>query len=441
MSKNNIASSDASIANYSLQNTKSNMLYNSFILSVALRYFRAKKNEKLVSFISGFALLGVTLGVAALIVVMSVMNGFRIELTKNIIGLNSDIVVANTENNGIIQDYNGVIAKLKNEPYVKQVLATAVGQALATGPTNSSGVIVRGISLENLKLKPQVYENIISGSFDDLTGNNTAAVGSELALSLGLQLGDTIKLISPRTINTLLGSLPRAKDFKVVAVFSSQMYDYDAATVILPLEAAQNYYSMKGGVNNIEVYTDNPEVANNYARNLYFLFEGNFHVKSWLIANESFLNALKVERVAMFTILSLIIIVAVFNIISTLFMLVKDKTKDIAILRTIGASKSDIMLIFVINGFLSGLIGTILGILIGAGFAANINNIKKLLEHVSGVHIFDAAVYFLYNLPSKLLLSDVLFVSGISLCFSLLATLYPAYRAANLNPIEAMRYE
>jgi lipoprotein-releasing system permease protein len=421
--------------------SNSHNLSNNFVLSVAFRYFRAKKNEKLVSFISGFALLGVTLGVAALIIVMSVMNGFRVELTKNIIGLNSDITISHMENNGLVTNVAEVVSKLKSEKYIERIIPTVVGQALASGPLNSNGVIVRGVALGDLKLKSQIYENVISGDFKDLNNNNSIALGSELALSLGIQVGDSLKLISPRTINTLIGSLPRSKDFKVVAIFSSQMYDYDAATVLLPLESAQIYYSFGKGVNNIEVYTDNPELANQYGRNIYFLLGGDYQVKSWLLTNESFLNALKVERVAMFTILSLIIIVAVFNIISTLFMLVKDKTKDIAILRTIGASKRDIMLIFVLNGFLSGLIGTILGILLGAGFAANINKIKKLVEYVSGIQIFEAAVYFLYNLPSKLLLSDIVFVSSISLIFSLLATLYPAYRAANLNPIEAMRYE
>lgn len=407
-----------------------------FPFRLAIRYFLAKKNEALVSFISGFSMLGVTLGVAALIVVMAVMNGFHIELTKGIRGLNSDISITSLEKS--IEDSDSVIGRIRGSGLTTQVSPLVFGQALAAGPRASSGAVVKGITLKDLRHKKQIVDNVVFGSLTNFD-NNHIAIGAELASTLGVRVGDKVKLISPNFISTAFGSMPRSKDFIVSAVFASGLYDFDSGVILMPLDSAMTFFTLPS-VNLIEVYLKDSSELNQSVRKLHSELP-QLRVMSWQTTHEQFLSALHVERVAMFTILSLIILVAAFNIISSLFMLVKDKTKDIAILRTMGASKSDIMLIFMINGGIVGIIGTGLGTLVGVSFASNIDRIKQFLESITGTKIFEAAVYFLYHLPSKILVSDIIMVSGMSLAICFLATIYPAYKAANLDPVEAMRYE
>ncbi len=406
---------------------------------VSLRYFSAKKNEKFVSIISGISLAGIMIGVAALIIVMSVMNGFHIELTSNIIGLNGDISV--TPMGKVIENYDELIQKTRNHKFVKKVTPLVVGQALALGAGTNSGVIIKGINAVDLKTKGEILGNVLEGSFSDYDGANVVAVGSELARVLGISAGSKVKLIAPSLLPTAFGSMPRAKDFTVVAIFTSGRYDYDAAVMLMPVAAAQIFLSMGQGINLLEINTDNQEKAKQYAQTLQKEFGFSVQAKSWMQDNQQFLSALEVERVAMFVILSLIILVAAFNIVSSLFMVVKDKTKDIAILKTIGASTKQIMLIFIFNGMMIGAIGTFLGVMFGLLFSYNIENIKQFLEKLSGARIFDPAIYFLYSLPSVVRISDVVSITSIALVLSFLATIYPAYKASALSPIEAMRYE
>ncbi|HJD56674.1 MAG TPA: lipoprotein-releasing ABC transporter permease subunit [Rickettsia endosymbiont of Sericostoma sp. HW-2014] len=415
------------------------MIKNNFILKVAARYFRAKKNEKFVSIISGFSLIGVTIGVAALIVVMSVMNGFHYELTKNIIGLNGDISI--TPLSRSIANYDEINKKLLSKNYIKHISPSVVGQALALGNRANSGAVIKGIDLSELKYKNQILQNVNTGDFADFSGKDVVAIGNELAYNLGIQAGDKIKLISPNSISTAFGSMPRSKEFMVVATFTSGAYDYDAATILMPLIAAQNFLSFGEVINLIEVITIEPSNAGIYAWEIQNILGSKLRVISWQKSHLQFLNALAVERVAMFTILSLIIMVAAFNIVSSLFMLVKDKTSDIAVLRTIGASTRQIMLIFICNGMFIGVPGTVLGIILGTSFAYNIQSIKNILEKITGTKIFEAAIYYLYSLPSKVKIEDITLVASISIVLCFCATIYPAYKAAKLNPVDALRYE
>lgn len=415
-------------------------MLSNFISIVAFRYFRAKKNEKFVSIISGISLAGITIGVAALIVVMSVMNGFHIELTRNIIGLNGEIIVEPIEK--AINNHEEVLNKIKAYPFVTKTSKMIQGQALATSKRTSSGALIKGIDLSELKNKKKIIDGVFEGDFTNYDDLDTIAVGLEFAWQHGLQVGSKIKLISPNTISTAFGSMPRARDFTVVAIFNSGFYEYDAATILMPLRAAQVFFSIPDEVNLIEVNTANPEEASKLAKDMQKdLAENGVRILSWQTNNQPFLTALEIERVTMFTILSLIILVAAFNIVSSLFMVVKDKTKDIAILRTIGASRKQIMKIFILNGMMIGTLGTSLGIAIGLLIAKNVESIRKLLETIVGVKVFDPAIYFLYTLPSELKTEDVLLIGCLSISLSFLATIYPAYKASSLNPVEAMRYE
>lgn len=407
------------------------------ILFVAWRYFLAKKGEKFVSFISFISLIGITIGVAALIVVMAVMNGFHLEFSNHIIGLNGDLSIRPIDKT--ITNYESIISKLHQNVAVKNVAPIIFGQALAIGKKSSSGAIIKSMDLDAVTQKGEITKNVLSGSFSDYIGTSAIAIGSGLSANIGAHVGSKVKMVAPNFISTAFGTMPRAKDFTVVAIFNSGLWEYDSATILMPLEAGKIFLSSQ--INLIEVKLESSNEVEKYMHYFQQDFGDIVEVSSWKHNNKQFLKALEVERVAMFAILSLIILVAAFNILSGLFMIVKDKTKDIAILKTIGASTWQIMSIFIVNGMIVGGFGTVLGLVLGLLLAKNIESIRMFLENISDTTIFDPAIYFLYSLPSKVETEDVLFVAVMSLALSFLATIYPAFKASSLNPVEAMRYE
>jgi len=402
-----------------------------FILKVALRYLTSRPGDRFISLVSGFCLVGTTIGVAALIVVMSIMNGFHHELIRCIIGTSGHIMVQG-------EDPEYLKEEIQKYKFVTNVGFTIEGQGLLGGKSQNTGVIVKGLSLEDFKLKTQLLDNL-SGQASDLEKSDSAFIGKELAITLGLRQGDAVRLIVPQTVSSIFGSLPKSKEFKVAGIITSGLSDYDAINVIIPIDTAEKLFDSQQV---LEVYTENPSKVDDYTKILYKDLSNDVAlISNWQISNSSILSALKIEKTAMSMVLSLIIMVASFNISSSLFMLVQDKSKDIAILKTIGASKNSIMYIFVLNGFLISFIGTSIGVFIADYFVRNIERLRQILENFSGINLFDSAIYFLYTLPAKTLPSDVLMVVGISMGTSILASLYPAYRAAKLNPVEILRYE
>lgn len=407
---------------------------------VAMRYLRARREEGFVSVIAGFSLAGIALGVATLIVVMSVMNGFRAELLGRILGLNGHVGVYEVGNRPL-NDFDEIARRIGTVDGVTRIIPIVEGQVLATANEVSRGAVVRGIRPADAKARKILADNIKAGSLDQFQGRNHIIIGTRMAARYGLRPGDRLKLISPQTKATAFGSLPRIKTYRVAALFEVGMFEYDSSFIFMPLEAAQIYFRTGKGVSNLEVYIDNPDDIGKIRRPILQAAQKPLVLVDWQRQNASFFNAIQVERNVMFLILTLIILVAAFNIISGLIMLVKDKGRDIAILRTMGATRGMIMRIFLLAGASVGVIGTLAGFLLGLAFADNIEVIRQWLQGLSGAELFAAEIYFLSQLPSDVQMGDVVSVVALSLGLSLLATLYPSWRAARLDPVEALRNE
>ncbi len=408
---------------------------------IAYRYLRSKRKEGFISVTAIFSFVGIMIGVATLIIVMSVMNGFRYELVERILGINSHLTVYSKSQQ--IDDYDEIVKKIREIPNVKYANPIVEAQAMISAKSKAAGALLKGIRLQDLENKKLIVDNIAAGDIKKIADKNSVIIGGTIAQNMHLQIGDQLKIISAQTNDSLFGAIPRVKTYTVGGIFESGMYEYDSTTIFMNFDVAQLHFRLPNKVTAIEIFAndmtqlDETKIAVFKAlanhQNLYFV--------DWQQTNASFIDALKVERTVMFLILTLIILVAAFNIISSMIMLVKDKNKNIALLRTMGMSRASILRIFLICGSSIGVIGTLFGFAIGVLFSANINAIKRGLESLTDTTLFNPAIYFLSTLPSKIFVSDIVLIVGMSIVISFLATLYPAWKASKADPAEILRYE
>jgi lipoprotein-releasing system permease protein len=404
---------------------------------LAGRYLRTRRREGFVSVIAGFSFLGIMLGVATLIIVMSVMNGFRKELLEKIVGVNGHIFA--TPIDRPLDDYDSVAARLSKIPGIKLAIPLVEGQALASSQTGNNGVLVRGVREADIKAIPFIGGNIKGGTLDGFETTPGVAIGRRLANALGIQVGDNMTLVSPQGASTPFGTAPRIKAYPVKAIFEIGMTEFDGTFVYMPLAEAQAYFNRDGDVNVIEIFVDNPDNTQKVRDAIEADAPRPLVLSDWRQRNRSFFNALEVERNVMFIILTLIVLVAALNIVSGLIMLVKDKTADIAIMRTMGCTRGTVLRVFLITGAAIGVIGTFAGFVLGVVFANNIKSIMAALNWITGANLWDPTVRFLSDIPSVIDWREVTSVVLMALTLSLLATLYPAWKAARLDPVEALR--
>ncbi len=406
---------------------------------LSLRYLRARRREGFISVIAGFSFIGIMLGVATLIIVMAVMNGFRQELLSKILGLNGHLLIQPLESP--LTDYAAVADRVSRVDGIYLAAPLVEGQALASSPFNASGVVVRGMLGADLGKLSQISSNIKQGTLDGFDNGQGLVIGVRLAEQLSVRAGDNITLVSPRGAVTPMGTTPRIKAYKIAAVFEIGMSEYDSAFVFMPLSEAQAYFNRAGDVTAIEIYTDDPDHIDRFRQSVTDAAARPIYMIDWRQRNATFFNALQVERNVMFLILTLIVLVAALNIVSGLIMLVKDKGSDIAILRTMGATQGAMMRVFLITGASIGVVGTFVGFLLGTIVCLNIEEIRRFLSWLTNTQLFPPELYFLSKLPADMNLKETLAVLVMALGLSLLATLYPSWRAARLDPVEALRYE
>ena len=413
--------------------------FSVFEWMLAGRYLRARRKEGFISVIAGFSFTGIMLGVATLIIVMAVMNGFRKELLGKILGINGHILVQPIDSP--LTDFAVLAERFSKVPGIRMAVPVVEGQALASSASAAAGVVARGIREEDLTRMPSIGGNIKLGTLAGFDAGQGVAIGRRLADQLGVGIGDQVTLVSPRGAVTPMGTMPRLKAYKVAAVFEVGMSEYDQVFVFMPLAEAQIYFNRKADVSFIEIYTDNADAVARYRVAIDQAAQRPIFMVDWRQRNATFFNALQVERNVMFLILTLIVLVAALNIISGLIMLVKDKSHDIAIIRTMGATRGAVMRVFLITGSTIGVVGTLVGLLVGLLVCVNIEEIRQFISWLTDTQLFAPELYFLSRLPAELDVRETTAVVVMSLTLSVLATLYPSWRAARLDPVVALRYE
>ena len=407
---------------------------------LAFRYLRARREEGFISVIAWFSFAGITLGVATLIIVMSVMNGFRTELINRILGLNGHIGVFSATSEPLT-DYNRVALKLAELPNVIAATPQVQGQVMASSARAQTGAVVRGVSWSDLAARKPLWDSLSQQAIAAFRDDKHILIGETMAFRLGLKIGDKMTLLSASGRTTAVGSIPFKRTFNIGGLFKVGMHEYDNSFIFMPLSEAQSFFQLPDAVSGIEVYSDAPLKIELLRRAIAINLGGEYRQFDWQERNKSFLNALNVERNVMFVILTLIILVAAFNIVSSMIMLVRSKNADIAVLRSMGASSGMVMRVFLITGASIGVIGTFVGTILGLLFCWQIDAIKRFIEGLSGAELFSAEIYYLSKLPAIIDPSEVLTVVVMAFVLSLVASLYPAWRASHIAPAEVLRYE
>ncbi|WP_041594689.1 lipoprotein-releasing ABC transporter permease subunit [Brucella microti] len=414
--------------------------FSAFERMIAWRYLRARRRETFISVIAGFSFTGIMLGVATLIIVMAVMNGFRAELLTRILGINGHLIMQPIDRP--LDDYADLIKRVDAIPGIKFAIPVVEGQALVQGNIGAgTGALVRGLREEDLDKLKLISSNIRQGTLKGFDHSGGVAIGTRMAENLGLSVGDTLRVISPDGDVTPFGVNPRVKAYPIVAIFEIGMSEYDSSIVMMPLSEAQLFFNQEGKVQSLEIFVDNPDKVDAMRALVEEAAARQLSLVDWRQRNQTFFSALEVERNVMFMILTLIVLVAALNIISGLIMLVKDKGHDIAILRTMGATRGAVMRIFLMTGAAIGVTGTVAGVILGVVVCLNVERLREFFSWLSGTTLFNPELYFLSQLPAKMDPGETLSVIVMALVLSFIATIFPAWRAAKLDPVEALRYE
>ncbi len=404
--------------------------------TIALRYLKPRRNDGFLRIIKFFSFTGIALGVAILIIVMSVMNGFRAELVEKILGFSPHITIKPYDQK---IELNKINELEKHEEIISKSVRSYSGEAVIFSKNNTKGIIVRGYSKNDLEQMPLLKDSIIDGSLNDFE-SNSVSIGKDLAIASDIIVGDKIQILSTASIETPFGNLPTQSDYIVTSVFSSGLSDFDGNVIFMPIDEVLPLFGVPEEEIRVEIFLKSPEKIELIKEDIQNLFSEHY-VYSWADLNKSFFAALKVERNVMFIILTLIIVVAAFNIISGLTILVKNKTKDIALLRTIGVSRKSIVKIFFLTGFLIGFFATLSGVIFGVLFSFYVEEIRELITFLFNIQLFPEEIYFLSKMPSEINIISILIISGFSLTITIFASLFPSLAAAKLDPVRALKYE